>query len=98
MAVERHARLQAERIATSQPAWRHRVGTHDRGPYVVSTAVRDEDLEPILPGVSRAGDDHVVPGDGAAEEGVVLHLGQVADIRAGERGQDALRVGALDRD
>ena len=111
MAVERHARLEAERVAAREPA-RHdarAAGLAERLPQPLRPAGRDVQLEAVLAGVAGARDEHGLALELGGDRAVVLERrdggGEVLPVVAGALDAEALRllqdlerVGPLDRD
>ncbi len=96
MAVQRHAGLQAQRVAAGQAARDQALvgaGRGQRRPQVLGVGGGAEDLEAVLAGVAGAGQPDLTVRHGGGQQRVVLEGGQVG---VGELGQDAVGLGALD--
>ena len=98
VAVQRHAGLEAQRVAGAEAdrdeAVR-RAGRQHRVPQLAGAGGLDEDLEAILAGVAGPGDEGRDSGDGPLGDPVVADPGEV---EVGQRGEDLHRPGTLDGD
>ncbi len=98
VAVERHAGLQAERVARPEPDGdeaRGAAGRDERVPHRGPRRRVHEELEAVLAGVAGACDEGRDPGHASLRDPVVVDRSQV---EVGERGQDPRRLGTLDGD
>lgn len=95
VAVQRHARLQAERVPAGQTARDQPRGLARPGqclPQPDGVLRLHEQLEAVLAGVAGARDQRRDAGDRSGQTGVVL---QAVQIGVGERREDARGLGAL---
>ncbi|CAM5645346.1 hypothetical protein SAURM35S_07265 [Streptomyces aurantiogriseus] len=96
--VQRHARLQAQRVPAGQAAGDQADALAGLGqglPQLHRVLRLHEQLEAVLTGVAGARDQRRDPGDGAGQPGVVL---QTVEVGVGEGREDARGLGTLDGD
>ena len=83
VAVERHAGLEAERVARPQAHRDHAAGparVEERVPQLAGAAVLDEDLEAVLAGVARPRHERRDAGDVALRDGVVARAARSTSV------------------
>ena len=98
VAVEAHARFEAEGVARAEAARDDVDGLarlEQREPHLVGLRGRDEDLEAVLAGVAGARDGRADVGDFPVAEPVVL---QAREVDAGKRLEHVHRFGTLHGD
>ena len=101
MAVERHARLEAQGVARRESGGhepRAGAGLGDRLPERGSGIRSEVELEAVLAGVPGAGDQHVVAAEVGGDRAVVAQVVEPGDVEAVDVAQDLLRLRTLQRD